>query len=302
MSEMYKKLSEGNGDELVYIMKGKIQLLPFLLEVLTPRSRNSIKSILKRGQVKVDDYIVTQFNYQLKQGQRVEILTNRAAIRDSKLIGLTIVYEDKDLIVIEKDAGLLSIASEREKEFTAHHQLMNYVRAENPANRIFVVHRLDKDTSGLMIFAKNERTKNILQKSWRDMVKKRSYVALVTGHVKKKKDTIKSWLKESKTKLVYSSYKKGDGLTAVTHYRVIQSNNDYSLLDVELETGRKNQIRVHMKDIGHPVVGDKKYGDPANVIGRLGLHARELIFTHPTTKKTMHFEAKVPKSFIKKSK
>lgn len=302
MTEKYKKLIEESSDELVYIINEEMQLLPFLLEVLSHRSRNSVKSILGRGQVKIDDYIVTQFNYMLQPEQTVEILTNKAAIRESALIGLTIQFEDKDIIVVQKDAGLLSIASEKEKEFTAHHQLMNYVRAEGPTNRVFVVHRLDKDTSGVMVFAKNERTKKSLQNAWQKMVKERSYVALVKGMVKKEKDTVTSWLRESKTRMVYSSYTKDDGLYAVTHYQVIQSNEEYSLLAVELETGRKNQIRVHMKDIGHPVVGDKKYGETANEIGRLGLHANALAFIHPRTKKLMRFEAKVPQSFFKKSR
>lgn len=301
MSEKYKKLSERSPDKLDYMIESEVQLLQFLFEALPHRSRNSVKSILGRGQVKVDDYIVTQFNYVLEPGQTVEILKNRAAIRENALVGLKIQYEDEDLIIVEKDAGLLSIASEKEKEFTAHYQLMNYVRNKGPQHRVYVVHRLDKDTSGVMMFAKNERSKRVLQNAWRDMVKERSYYALVEGNVQKNKGTIKSWLRESKTKLVYSSYTKGDGLTAITHYKKIQSNDDYSLLEVELETGRKNQIRVHMKDIGHPVVGDKKYGSTTQVIGRLGLHAKVLAFHHPRTKELMRFEAEVPDSFFNKS-
>jgi tRNA pseudouridine32 synthase/23S rRNA pseudouridine746 synthase/23S rRNA pseudouridine1911/1915/1917 synthase len=302
MSEKYKKISHKSSDKLAYIIEKEMQLLPFLIEVLSQRSRNSVKSILGRGQVTVDDYIVTQFNYLLHPGQTVEILKNKAAIRENNLIGLKIQYEDNDLIIVEKEAGLLSIASEKEKELTAHYQLMNYVRNKGPMNRVFVVHRLDKDTSGVMMFAKNERSKQVLQTAWRDMVKERTYFALVLGNVQQDKGTIKSWLRESKTRTVYSSYTKGDGLTAVTHYKKIQSNENYSLLEVELETGRKNQIRVHMKDIGHPVVGDKKYGSTTNMIGRLGLHAKVLAFHHPTTKKYMRFEAEVPASFYNKSK
>lgn len=302
MSEKYKQITIKSSDKLVYTMKDSMQLLPFLLEALSHRGRNSVKSILGRGQVKVDDHIVTKFNYELQPGQTVEILKNRAARRKDALIGLKIQYEDDDLIIVEKEAGLLSIASEKEKELTAHYQLMNYVRNKGPANRIYVVHRLDKDTSGVMMFAKNERSKQKLQNAWRDMVKERSYVALVEGKVQKDKGIIKSWLRESKTKVVYSSYTKGDGLHAVTHYEKIQGNDDYSLLKVKLETGRKNQIRVHMKDIGHPVVGDKKYGSTTTPIGRLGLHANVLAFYHPKTKKFMRFEAKVPASFYSRSK
>src|SRR5690625_3573635 len=258
--EKFKKIMNLSSDKHEYMIQSEVQLLEFLLEVLSHRSRNSVKSILGRGQVKVDDYIVTQFNYMLQPGQTVEILKNRAAIKKDVLIGLKILHEDSDLMIVEKEAGLLSIATEKEKELTAHNQLMKYVRQSGPSNRVYVVHRLDKDTSGVMMFAKNERSKRTLQNAWREMVKERSYLALVEGNVEKDKGTITSWLRESKTKMIYSSFTKGDGLHAVTHYKKIQGNDDYSLLKVTLETGRKNQIRVHMKDIGHPVVGDKKYG------------------------------------------
>ena len=299
--EKFKKIMNQSSDILEYRIQSEIQLLKFLLEVLSHRSRNSVKSMLGRGQVKVDDYIVTQFNYMIQPGQTVEILKNKAAIKQDGLIGLKILHEDSDLLIVEKEAGLLSIASEKEKELTAHHQLMKYVRQSGPSNRVYVVHRLDKDTSGVMMFAKNERSKKILQDAWQDMVKERSYLALVEGKVEKESGTITSWLRESKTKMIYSSFTKGDGLHAVTHYNKIQGNDDYSLLKVTLETGRKNQIRVHMKDIGHAVVGDKKYGINTKAIGRLGLHANVLAFYHPKTKKLMRFEVDAPKSFFRKS-
>lgn len=302
MSDKFIQVDHELTDELSFEMKEEEELLKLLFAAMPHRSRNSVKSILRRGQVKVDDYIVTQFNYPLHPGQTVRILKNKAAIRKDALIGLTILHEDKDLIVVQKDAGLLSVASDREKELTAHRQLMDYVRDDHLRNRIYVVHRLDKDTSGVMMFAKSEHVKMSLQRSWREMVKERTYMALVEGEVEKASDKIVSWLRETKTKVVYSSFTKDDGLHAVTHYKKIQSNKDYSLLEVELETGRKNQIRVHMKDIGHPVVGDKKYGSAKNVIGRLGLHAKVLSFIHPTTKKKMRFEAKMPSVFDYKSK
>lgn len=302
MTKKYKKISKQSNDKFEYIIESEMQLLSFLLEVLSHRSRNSVKSMLGRGQVKVDDHIETQFNYMLQPGQSIEILKNRAAIRKNTLIGLNILYEDHDLIIVEKEAGLLSIASEKEKELTVHYQLMNYVRQKGPTNRIYVVHRLDKDTSGVMMFAKNEKSKQLLQNAWQHMVTERSYLALVEGKVEKNRGTIKSWLRESKTKLIYSSFTKGDGLHAVTHYQKIQGNDHYSLLKVNLETGRKNQIRVHMKDIGHPVVGDKKYGSTTKPIGRLGLHANVLAFHHPKTKEFMRFESKAPTSFFNRSK
>jgi len=294
----YKK----NAKSLKYEVKERTELLQFLLEVMENRSRNSVKSILARGQVTVDDHIETKYNYALKPGQTVTILKNKAAIKEDTLIGMTILYEDEDIIVINKEAGLLSIATEKEKRQTALRQLMEYVRKEDPENRVFVVHRLDKDTSGVMMFARSEGVKRKLQDNWKEMVKERTYAALVEGQLSKEKGYISSWLKESKTHVMYSSPTKNDGMHAITHYRVIQSNADYSLVELQLETGRKNQIRVHMQDLGHPVVGDKKYGSRQNPIGRLGLHAKVLSFTHPKTGELMLFKADVPGSFIKKSK
>ncbi|MEW9676922.1 RluA family pseudouridine synthase [Lentibacillus sp. L22] len=285
-----------------YKVKEQSELLPFLLKVLSNRSRNSVKSMLTRGQVSVNDHVETKHNYPLRSGQTVTILKNKTAVKQSEFIGLSILYEDNDIIVINKDAGLLSITDKKEKTRTAHHQLMDYVRQDNPQNRIFVVHRLDKDTSGVMMFAKSEKVKRNLQTNWKDSVKERTYVALVEGEVEKPKGTITSWLKESRTHLMYSSPNKNGGQRAVTHYKVMKTNKDFSLLEVQLETGRKNQIRVHMQDISHPVVGDKKYGSTGNAIGRLGLHAKVLAFGHPSTGEFLRFEAAMPKSFWKKVK
>ncbi|MBY7142699.1 RluA family pseudouridine synthase [Virgibacillus sp. NKC19-3] len=290
------------GDSFVYTVKEQTELLPFLREVMSNRSRNSVKSILTRGQVTVDDHIETKHNYALYPGQTITILKNKAAIKESALTGMSILYEDDDIIVINKEAGLLSIATEKEKKQTAHHQLMDYVRREDAQNRIFVVHRLDKDTSGVMMFAKKEQVKQMLQEDWKETVSERTYAALVEGEMEKKKGYVSSWIKESKTHLMYSSPMKNDGQHAITHYKVIQSNKDFSLLEIKLETGRKNQIRVHMQDLGNPVVGDKKYGSKQNTIRRLGLHATVLAFRHPTTGELLRFEADVPKSFLVKSR
>ncbi|WP_047981841.1 RluA family pseudouridine synthase [Ornithinibacillus contaminans] len=277
------------------------ELLPFLLQKLENRSRNSVKSILTRGQVKIDDHIETKHNYPLKAGQTVSVLKNKVAVKESTLIGMTILYEDDSVIVINKDAGLLTIATEKEKRQTALHQLMEHVRRQNPLNRIFVVHRLDKETSGVMMFAKSEKVKRKLQDNWKDMVKERTYVALVEGYVTQSEGTIKSWLRESKTHKMYSIQDR-DGQLAITRFRRVKANKQFSLVEVQLETGRKNQIRVHMSDLGHPVVGDKKYGAKTNEIGRLGLHAKILSFEHPITGQLLLFRADVPKSFLNKVK
>lgn len=274
------------------------ELLAFLLSHITGRGRNAIKSILSRGQVAVNGKVVTQHNYQLQPGQTVTINHEKAA-KAVEMVGLSIQYEDDDLIIIQKDAGLLSIATAEENELTAYRQLMEHVRLSNPKNRIFVVHRLDRDTSGVMMFAKSERIQQALQTTWKETVKERAYVALVEGAVKRPEGTVSSWLKETSTLKMYSSPHEGDGLHAITHYKLIQANRHFSLLEVKLETGRKNQIRVHMADIGHPIAGDKKYGAETKTVGRLGLHARVLSFIHPTSGELMTFESPIPKTFLK---
>lgn len=274
------------------------ELMLFLRSRLTNHSRNKIKSLLTYGQVMVDGKVVSQYNHPLSPGQLVTINSSRTDETEASK-NLTILYEDDELIVIDKVAGLLTIATDVNKNDTAYRLLTDYVRQSDINNRIFIVHRLDRDTSGVMMFAKNEEIQQLLQNSWRDLVEARIYLALVEGKVVKKEDTIKSWLLETKTKLMYSSFTPGDGLEAITHYKLLQSNENYSLLEIHLETGRKNQIRVHMKDIGHSIIGDRKYGAQTNPIGRLGLHAQTLTFTHPRTNKRMHFETKIPKEFLR---
>jgi len=273
-----------------------VELMQFLLDKLPAQGRNNIKSLLTHRQVVVEDKVITQYNHPLRLGQ--EVVINWALVRaEEKIKGLKIIYEDGDLIVIDKPAGLLSMASDAEKQYTAYHQLTDYVRISNPDHRIFIVHRLDRDTSGVMLFAKNEKVKHALQDHWKEVVEDRAYIAVVEGRVKKKNDTIRSWLLETKTGVMYSGSKAGEGLEAISHYRLLQANDKYSLLEIRLETGRKNQIRAHMKDIGHSIVGDKKYGATTNPLGRLGLHAHILAFRHPATGDLLRFETEVPKAF-----
>ncbi len=277
------------------------ELLLFLLDKLSPQGRNSVKSLLAHGQVSVDDRVEKLYNHPLKTGQVVTVRKDRTSVAPV-LVGLRILHEDDDLIVIHKDAGLLSIATPQETELTAYRQLTAHVRLDNPQNRIFVLHRLDRETSGVMMFAKSEKVQQKMQDNWKDIVKERMYVALVEGMVKKTQGTITSWLKETSTLKMYSSFTPNDGQHAITHYKVLQSNRNYSLLEVHLETGRKNQIRVHMQDIGHPVASDKKYGSKTKPFARLGLHARVLAFEHPATGKLMRFETDIPKQFLSQFK
>lgn len=211
---------------------------------------------------------------------------------------LEIIYEDKDILVVSKRAGLLTMSTANEKEKTLFHQVFRYIKSKNKNNKIFIVHRLDRDTSGLVVFAKSEKLKKQMQDNWDRDVKLRQYVAVVEGKPKKESGRIVNYLTESKTLHVYKTNKK-EGKLAITRYRTVSSNKLYSLLAIELETGRKNQIRVHMSDMNCPIVGDKKYGSKANPIRRMCLHANKLVLIHPRLKKEMTFETTVPKQFIK---
>ncbi|MHA6259775.1 RluA family pseudouridine synthase [Sporosarcina sp. CAU 1771] len=285
-----------------YKVEKQVELLPFLLEVMSKSSRNSVKSILTRGQVTVNGQLTKQHNFTLEPGQKVEILSNQMALNLSKLNGVSIIHEDEDIIVINKDAGVLSVATNKANELTAYRQVTDYVRGNHAKSRIFVVHRLDKGTSGVMMFAKSEKVQQALQNTWSESVKERMYTALVEGRVREESGTIKSWLTENSSFKVYSSPVDNGGQHAITHYKRIQSNKEYSLLEVQLETGRKNQIRVHMEELGHPVVGDKKYGATGNPLRRLGLHATAIAFLHPSTGKLERFVAEVPTIFNTRSK
>ena len=271
------------------------ELLPFLLEKLPEKGRNKVKGLLTHHQVKVNNKVVTRHDVPLTPGQLVTVVVSGVAQKET-LHGIQIVHEDDDVIVIDKPPGLLSIATDEEREQTAYRILMDYVRRKRPENRIFIVHRLDRETSGLMLFAKSESVQQALQHNWKNTVQKRLYVVVVEGQVNKTEDTIKCWLKESSTHTMYVC-KPGDGVLSVTHYKTLKSTEYYSLLEVELETGRKNQIRVHMQSIGHSVLGDKRYGAKTNPLDRLALHARVLNFRHPVTSEVLQFETKIPPAF-----
>ncbi|GAB3726248.1 RluA family pseudouridine synthase [Spirosoma lituiforme] len=273
------------------------ELMAFLIAQLPHKNRNNIKSLLGNKQILVDGKVFTQFNHPLKPGQIVTVAANRAP-QTSQYRGLTILYEDQNLIVISKQAGLLSMATNKERDRTAYGILSDYVKKEDPKNKIFIIHRLDRETSGVMMFARSERVQKLMQESWNATTKERTYMALVEGVPNPEQGRITSYLRESKALIVYSSQNPDNGQLAITNYKVVKANNGYSLLELELETGRKNQIRVHMQDIGHPVVGDAKYGATKDPIGRLGLHAEVLAFEHPITGQAMHFSVPVPKLFL----
>lgn len=272
-------------------------LLDCLLAFFPHKSRNILKTVLKDGQVAINGKPVTQFDHALRPGQRVEVCWDRKT-QDKLPNGLTIIYEDQELIVINKPSGLLTIATDKEKKKTAYAILSNYVKMADPDNKIFIIHRLDRETSGLLMFAKNEKIKHQIQETWTTTVDQRTYVGVVEGEVQQPEGTIVSWLNESKAFIVYSSQNSQHGQKAITHYKKIKGNNTFSLLQINLETGRKHQIRVHMQDIQHPIIGDSKYGSTQSPIRRMGLHAQVLAFTHPKTGKLCRFETEIPGKFL----
>jgi 23S rRNA pseudouridine1911/1915/1917 synthase len=291
-SKEYKAL-----DDIVLEVTENSALMKFLIQNLKNKSRDNIKSLLRNKHIWINNQAVSQFDHPLSPGQQVLIKRKGSPSKETER-KLHIVFEDDHIIVIDKSAGLLSVSTGVEGE-TAISILSDYVKKENPQNKIFVVHRLDRDTSGLLLFSKSERIQSLLQNSWQTSVTERTYYAVVEGLLKKPADTIKTYLYESTAFFMHVTDDPEKGELAITHYKVLKTSGGYSLLEVDLETGKKNQIRVHMQSIGHPVVGDKKYGTGTNPIGRLGLHAGVLAFTHPETKEPMRFVSKMPASFLR---
>jgi len=275
-----------------------MELMTFLLSKMGGMSRNSIKSLLAHRQIMLNNKVTTQFNAVLQPNDIVNVVSGRGNIELSHP-KLKIIFEDAYLIVVEKKEGLLTVSTGNSDETTAFSILKNYVKKSSAQNRIYVVHRLDRETSGVIMFAKTKEVQFILQENWHRIVTRRIYVALVEGKIEKEQDTIVTWLLENKKSFkIHSSMTDNGGQQAITHYRCIKSNDNFSLLEIELETGRKNQIRVHLQDIGHPIVGDKKYGSNTSPINRLGLHARLLAFYHPISTEVVSFETAVPRNFL----
>ncbi len=271
-----------------YIVKENEILIEFLKKMFSNLSKNSVKSLLHNEKVFVNGNMTTKYNYELNVGDVVEI-------REKVAKNIDIIYEDKDIIVINKPSGLLTVATEKEKNKTAYHLVMEYLKKKNKNNRIFIIHRLDKDTSGIIMFAKNERAKHLYQDNWNDIVKKRCYYAVIDGKMENKEGTIKSYLKENGN-MVYS-VKDRSGKLAITEYKVLKERKNISLLDINLKTGRKNQIRVHMKENKTPILGDLKYGEKSKLINRLALHSYKLELINPVTKKLLTFEINMPNEF-----
>ncbi len=279
-----------------YVVKETINLLDFLKKNVNG-SKNNIKNLLTKKYVFVNGKNETKYNFVLNKDDIIEIRNSRINTRNN--ISLDIIYEDNDIIVVNKPSGILSVSTTSEKELTIFHIVLEYLKSINKNNKVFVIHRLDRDTSGILIFAKNIKTKNQFQNNWNKIVKKRKYYAICSGIFEKKDGTIKSYLKENRNYIVYSSNDKINGKLAITEYRVLKENKKYSLVDINIKTGRKNQIRVHLNDINHSIIGDKKYGLIKSPINRLALHAYLLELIDPRDRKLVVFETKMPLEFKK---
>ena len=295
-----------------YRVEAPAELLPFLLTKMGGMTRTSVKQLLGQRRVKVNNAIQTRHDTPLRKGDLITIESGRgnAELRHPKL---RIIYEDDALIVVEKKNGLLTVPyNPKSTETTALSILKDYVKKQSRQASVYVVHRLDRETSGVLVFAKSPELQEYMRTYWRQLVSKRTYVALVEGKLQKREGTITSWLTEDdRTAMVYSSPTNNGGQKAITHYQVVKESTlqsddtaltaEYSLVELNLETGRTNQIRVHMASMGHPVVGDRKYGNgnESSPIDRLCLHARTLEFIHPMTEKKVRFEASTPKEFAR---
>ena len=273
-------------------------LLDALFVFLPDSKRTTVKDYLKHNQVRVNGNVTTRFDHPLSPGDIVEVNTTREfqCFSNSRL---KIVYEDDDIIVVNKGYGLLSMGTDRIKDGTAYNLLRDYLKRKDPRNKLFIVHRLDRDTSGLMMFAKTQKAKETMQHNWNNMVLERKYVAIVEGVIKPEEGEIRSYLTENTAHEVYSTVNPAEGKLAVTYYKTLKKRAPYSMVELSLATGRKNQIRVHMKEAGHPIVGDRRYGAKASPFHRLCLHAQTLRFVHPTTRRDMSFTCPLPAGYVR---
>ena len=298
-------------------------LLEYLFEISPGQSRTGVKNLLSKGQVLVNGQGQTAFDWPLKKGDKLTILpkgisiarATRSDARDQVLkAGVQILFEDENYIVVDKPSGMLTVATGKEKN-TLYSLLNAYIKVnarmqrkedlisgkapDRSTAKIWIVHRLDKGTSGALVFAKNERAKDILQSKWKDLVAERKYVAWLEGHLEKERGAIQTWLVENPKSLKMNSYDTEikDGQPAITHYRVLATSRHYSQVEFSLETGRKNQIRVHAATLGCPVAGDEKYGAQTDPIKRLALHAHTLVFRNPFSGKMVRCTSPLPESF-----
>lgn len=275
------------------------RLLDFLYQAMPDRKRTTVKDYLRHRQVMVDGNVTSQWDTPVGPASLIRVNTSRE-FQTLANPRLRIVYEDDDIIVVNKGYGLLSVGTDTKREGTAYSILRDYVKRVNPRNKLFIVHRLDQHTSGLMLFAKTEQAKETMQHNWNNMVLERRYVAVVEGGAPEPPEgQVRTLLAENSEHVVYVTDNPAEGREALTEYCTLAARGNYALIELELATGRKNQIRVHMQHIGHPIAGDRKYGAKTSPIHRLALHARTLRFVHPVTRRDMNFSTPVPAAFRK---
>ena len=278
-----------------YVVDREAPLLDWMLSAL-PGSKTKIKATLQGHGIKVNGKQVTQFDFPLKPGMKVSV--SKSKKNDTfKSRYVNIVYEDRWLVVVEKKTGILSMSAGH-SSLNVKSVLDDYFKRTRQKCTAHVVHRLDRDTSGLMIYAKDMQTEQLLERDWHGTVYDRRYVAVVSGEMEEDEGTIANWLKDNKAYVTYSSPVDNGGKYAVTHFHTLRRTTEHSLVEFRLETGRKNQIRVHTSDMGHPVCGDIKYGNGDDPLHRLCLHAYVLCFHHPVTGKPMEFETPIPAQFM----
>lgn len=287
--------------EIRFVSDKDSPLLELLLEKINDRSKTKVREMLKSGRVVANGIATSAFDFPVKRGMEIRILPRPKLMREGGINNsqVDILYEDYDVIVINKKEGLLSVGTDGDKENTAYHIVNMHVKKQGRNHHIYVVHRLDRKTSGVMMFAKSMASRDILRNNWSDIVTERSYFAVVEGVPQYRRDSIKSYLTEDKMLKIHSSFINNGGQLAVTNYEVLQNNDEFSLVKCSLDTGRKNQIRVQMSAIGHPVAGDAKYDAKTNPLKRVCLHAATLQFKHPKSGKLMKFEVPVPNGFFK---
>ncbi len=273
------------------IVKKSTDLFTYLLEN-TDYTKTKLKSLLKYKNITINGKVPLSHDVSLKSGQVIEISKEK---KTTKINTVDIIYEDQDYLVVNKPSGMLTISTEKEKNRTLYHMVREYIHSKNNHEKIFIVHRLDRETSGLVLFCKQEELRDKLQENWEKVACKREYTAVVLGLLEKKKARLCSYLKENKEKMVYVSKTK-EGKLAITNYEVIRENQN-SLLKIQIETGRKNQIRVQLNEIGHPIIGDKKYGNIK--AKRLLLCANRLDIKDPRTNQILSFEIQIPREFMR---
>lgn len=290
-----QQVKEKKAVQKVYKSPASGPLLEILIAMFPHQSRTTLKSYLAHRQVMVGHSIQSKFDAPVRENETITLFPNKRT-EELKHPMLSIVYEDNHIIVVDKKCGLLSMGTEKERTKTAYYILSDYIKQDNPRNRIFILHRLDRETSGVMVFAKDEFIQQEMQSHWDEAIPERTYIAIVEGVPAKEEDIISTYLTENKNfKVFVSNEQIGD--LATTRYHVVKKGDNFSMLELNLETGRKNQIRAHLEWLGHPIIGDKKYGATTNPIKRVALHAATLVIKHPISGEIMRFSSPLPQKF-----